>query len=185
MKKYQYLGVLLLYDAPEIILKIPDIAQIYDYNEIQEKELDAAVEELNDDIMLNTMHLRTIERWEKILNINPLDDDTEEDRRFKVKAKVNEKLPYSLRVLKRKLDTLCPSGYSMELADDRTNVLIKIALTSKKMRNTVAEMLEEMLPLNMMYSTQIMYNTWEMLESYTWGELENRTWEQLRSEVLK
>lgn len=174
-----------MYDAPEIILKIPDIAQIYDYNEIQEEELEAAVEELNDDIMLDTMHIDIIERWEKILNINPLDDDTEEDRRFKVKAKVNEKLPYSLRVLKRKLDTLCPGGYSMEISEDRTNLNVKIALTSKKMRSAIADMLEEMLPLNMLYSTQIMYNTWGMLENYTWGELESRTWEQLRSEVLE
>lgn len=174
-----------MYDAPEIILKIPDIAQIYDYNEIQEAELEAAVEELNDDIMLDTMHIDIIERWEKILNINPLDDDTEEDRRFKVKAKVNEKLPYSLRVLKRKLDTLCPGGYSMEISEDRTNLNVKIALTSKKMRSAIADMLEEMLPLNMLYSTQIMYNTWGMLENYTWGELESRTWEQLRSEVLE
>lgn len=174
-----------MYDAPEIILKIPDIAKIYDYNEIQEEELEAAVEELNDDIMLDTMHIDIIERWEKILNINPLDDDTEEDRRFKVKAKVNEKLPYSLRVLKRKLDTLCPGGYSMEISEDRTNLNVKIALTSKKMRSAIADMLEEMLPLNMLYSTQIMYNTWGMLENYTWGELESRTWEQLRSEVLE
>lgn len=174
-----------MYDAPEIILKIPDIAQIYDYNEIQEEELEAAVEELNDDIMLDTMHIDIIERWEKILNINPLDDDTEEDRRFKVKAKVNEKLPYSLRVLKRKLDTLCPGGYSMEISEDGTNLNVKIALTSKKMRSAIADMLEEMLPLNMLYSTQIMYNTWGMLENYTWGELESRTWEQLRSEVLE
>ena len=174
-----------MYDAPEIILKIPDIAQIYDYNEIQEEELEAAVEELNDDIMLDTMHIDIIERWEKILNINPLDDDTEEDRRFKVKAKVNEKLPYSIRVLKRKLDTLCPGGYSIEMPEDRTNILVKIALTSKKMRSAIADMLEEMLPLNMLYSTQIMYNAWGMLENYTWGELESRTWEQLRSEVLE
>lgn len=174
-----------MYDAPEIILKIPDIAQIYDYNEIQEEELEAAVEELNNDIMLDTMHIDIIERWEKILNINPLDDDTEEDRRFKVKAKVNEKLPYSLRVLKRKLDTLCQGGYSMEISEDRTNLNVKIALTSKKMRSAIADMLEEMLPLNMLYSTQIMYNTWGMLENYTWGELESRTWEQLRSEVLE
>lgn len=73
----------------------------------------------------------------------------------------------------------------MEISEDRTNLNVKIALTSKKMRSAIADMLEEMLPLNMLYSTQIMYNTWGMLENYTWGELESRTWEQLRSEVLE
>ena len=77
-----------MFNAPEVITMIPDIKKIYDINDTQCEQLEASVETLDKNIFLDTMDESTIERWEKILEIFPFDDDTLNDRRFRVKGKV-------------------------------------------------------------------------------------------------
>ena len=74
-----------MFNAPELILKIPDIAQIYEKNEKQEQEIDEAIEKLDRDIVIDTMSVDKVERWEQIFNITPSDTDTLNERRFRVK----------------------------------------------------------------------------------------------------
>lgn len=57
-----------------------------------------------------------IARRETMLHIVPFADDTLEDRRFKVQAMWNGKLPYTYRILVEKLDNLCgPGNYVLHL----------------------------------------------------------------------
>lgn len=58
-----------------------------------------------------------ISRLEKMLGIRPGDGDTLESRRSKVRSRWFEKLPYTMRVLRRKLAVLC-GGAGFEISDD-------------------------------------------------------------------
>lgn len=147
-----------MFETPEIIIQIPDIKQVYKAVDKQIEKLTAAVEQMEDDIFLESMGEEKIKLWEKMLAIKPFDDDTLSDRRFRVQSKVLEKLPYSYRVIIRKLTALAPNG--MEITRSDTNVTVKLAIASKKKIKDVAELLEVTLPLNMNYEVIIMFHTY-------------------------
>lgn len=174
-----------MFNAPEIITMIPDISRIYSINEKQGADLENAIEKMDKNIFLDQMDIDMIARWERMLKIVPLDDDTVEDRRFRVKAKVMEKLPYSLRVILHKLDILCPEGYVVEISLDRTEMSVKLTLRSKKMIDDVGDMMEEYLPLNMIYKVSIIWNQHQTLARFTHKQLASRTHKQIREEVFE
>lgn len=174
-----------MFDAPKIITQIPDIAQIYSINDKQAAEIEEAIERLEGNIILDTMSEENTKDWERFLKLPVQDDDTLDDRRLRVKAKNLEKLPYTYRVIISRLNILCPNGYSMEINQNRTYMVVKVALKSKKMIDAVENMLESYLPLNITLKVIIMYNTYEILQKYTYEELQKYTYKNLREEVLE
>ena len=172
------------FNAPTIITDVPDIAQIYEINEDQGDELDAAISEMDDNIFLDDMHESQIARWEKILKISPASDDTIEDRRFRVKSKALERLPFSYRVIMSKLQSLCPEGVEVAIDDDRLHMDISLALRSVKMLADVDDLMDSVLPLNMTYAIIILYNQYLIYNGiWTHGEMAAYTHEELRSNV--
>ena len=76
-----------MFNAPEIILEIPEISTLYKRNDKQAIELDEDLNAFDDNTSFEQMRESGIKRWEKIFNIIPLDDDTLEERRLRVHAK--------------------------------------------------------------------------------------------------
>ena len=175
--------MLLLFNAPEIFIKIPDIKKIYKINDSQIDELENAVAQLDNDIFFKAMSEERIARWENMLGIASLDDDTLDNRRLRINARILEKLPYSKRVLMRKLDTLAPDGYTLEISTD--TVSVKLALKSKRMIQDVLEMLENSVPLNMTLNVSIIWNQYEGVSKYTYQELSQLTYSHIREEVFE
>lgn len=171
-----------MFNTTETILNIPDIKKIYDINDRQIAELETAINQMEDDILLETMGEGKIKRWEAMLGIIPLDDDTLDNRRFRIRAKVLERLPYSKRVIIRKLDTLAPEGYTLEITAD--TIIVKLALKSKRMIADVLDMLENSTPLNMILNVSIIWNQYETVGKYTYAELSQYTYKRIREEVF-
>ena len=169
-----------MFEAPEVIIQIPDIKQIYEAVDKQMEKLRAAVDQMEDDIFLESMGEEKIKLWEQLLIIKPLDDDTLSDRRFRIQSKVLEKLPYSYRVIVRKLTALAPDG--MEITRSDENVIVKLAIASKKKIKDVAEMLEVTLPLNMNYEVIIMFHTYGFFKDrkMTYGQMKAFSYLALR-----
>ena len=118
-----------------------------------------------------------------MLGLKHLDTDTLQERRFRVQAKVLERMPYTFRVILRKLRTLCPEGLEFIADAEGQNVMVKVALASKNMREDIAGLLEDVLPLNMTYAVIILYNTYGMLNGHAHGGLGAFTHLQLREDV--
>lgn len=173
----------MLFDAPEIIRSIPDIKKIYEINANQEAMLDASVNALFDDIFLETMDETKTVRWEKMLSIIPLDTDTLSERRFRIQTRVLERMPYTYRVILRKLQTLCPGGVDWTVDTGKQLIIVRVALASKNMRADVDELLDNVLPLNMEYTLIILYNTYAMLAKHTNGNLKQFTHQQMRDDT--
>lgn len=173
----------MLFDAPEIIRSIPDIKKIYEINADQEEVLDASVNALFDDIFLETMDETKTARWEKMLSIIPLDTDTLSERRFRIQTRVLERMPYTYRVILRKLQTLCPGGVDWTVDTEKQLIIVRVALASKNMRADVDELLDNVLPLNMEYTLIILYNTYAMLAKHTNGNLKQFTHQQMRDDT--
>lgn len=176
-----------MYDllVPELIERIPDIAEIYAINDEQADELDRALESLEANIFISTMNEEKTKRWETILSLKPKDTDSLDDRRFRVRSKVLEKLPYSYRVLLRKLEALCPDGVELIVNNAEESVVVKVALKSRTMTEEVDTMLDAILPLNMTYLVIIMFNSWGMFMNRTWGQMQEMTWKIMREKVLE
>ena len=168
-----------MFNAPNILTRIPDIQRIYEINEKQEADLDAAVDQLEGNLFLDDMNAYQASRWEKILKISPLPDDTLDDRRFRVKTKVIERLPYSIRVLRQKIAQLSPEGYTIDINEDRTELSVGVSISSKKNIDSLTDMLDRMLPLNMTYSIDYIYNPWSVLANKNWGDIKDLTWERV------
>lgn len=169
-----------MFETPEIIIQIPDIKQVYKAVDKQIEKLTAAVDQMEKDIFLESMGEEKIKLWEKMLRIKPLDDDTLSDRRFRIQSKVLEKLPYSYRVVIRKLEALAPGG--MEITRTDKNITVKLAIASKKKIKDVAELLEVTLPLNMNYEVIIMFHTYGFFKErkMTYGQMKAFSYLALR-----
>jgi hypothetical protein len=125
-----------------------------------------------------------IERYEYMLGIVPKTTHSLEDRRFAVLTRMNKQLPYTMRSLKQMLENLCgKDGYSVEL--DAINYILKvrIALSQRNNYNAVCEMLDDVVPANMIIDVSLMYNQNKKFASFTHEQMKAYTHYQLRNEV--
>ena len=137
------------------------------------------------DQFIETLTDNGCKRWEKILDIKPRDTDTLQVRRFRIKARINEDLPYTWRALEKVLDTMCGKGaYAMTLYNEEYRLVILLELTVKKLFDEVEQSVKRMIPANLILDVRLRYNTWGQVKVLTWGDLKNRTWKDVKEEVL-
>ena len=173
-----------MFDAPVIVKQIPDIVKIYEINEDQIEDLDGGVDQINDDLFVDTMSDDALKHWEKIYNLTVFNDESLDDRRTKVKGKMLEKLPYSYRVILRNLNTLLPNGYTLVIDNDLESVTVKVNLTDKYLIVNVRQLLEDMVPLNMLLDVDLLYNTYNVLSQHTHTQLSAYTYQGLNDEPI-
>lgn len=134
---------------------------------------------------ISTSDIDGIKRYEKLINITAPTTDSLEDRRFRILARYNEQLPYTMRVLHNQLANLCGSnGYTVALNNNEYTLTIKVALTAKNNFNDVSNLLDRVVPANLVINLSLLYNKHEKLSTYTYEQLSAYTHEQLREEVL-
>lgn len=134
---------------------------------------------------VDTAESTGLKRWESILNITPLDTDSVEVRRMRIHAKMLEDAPYTWNSFKQMLTSLCgENGYTAELKNKEYTLVIKVALTSKKMKDEVAKMADRVVPAEIILDIDLMYNTYDLLKQITWAQATEKTYKQLRDEVL-
>ena len=177
---------------PNILEYLPDVLK--DVREIkahaaaEKPELErlwAAVDNAYNDQFLYTMTENGIKRWEKMLKISPMGTDSLEDRRFRIINRLNAQLPYTYRMLEHHLIQMCgENGYKMSYDKDTWTLTIRIALTSKKQFNEILDLVNQMIPMNIILDYTLLYNSHEVLGAYTHEQLSNYTYGALRSEVI-
>lgn len=176
----------------DLISYLPEF--LHDYKEL-EKLLEAQqpeVQVLEDDteVLKNNQFIistdeQGIKKFENMLGITALDDDLLDNRIFRVLSRWNNAIPYTVAVLKQKLETLCGAdGYLLEIYNREYRVKVRVALKSKKNYKMVGGMLKEVIPANMVIDLSLLYNQHETLNKYTHRQLAEFTHKQIRNEVL-
>lgn len=154
----------------------------------EQKQIDGLwniIYKMLDEAFVDTAEDIGLKRWETILKITPLDTDSVEVRRLRIHAKMIEDIPYTWSSFKRMLSSLCgEDGYSIELKNKEYTLVIKVALTTKQMKDEVSKMADRVVPVNMILDIDLMYNTHGILRGYTHKQLKQFTHGQLRNEVL-
>ena len=170
---------------PSILLKTYEFPLLCDTEQREFDRLNTAVGEVLDAQFVSTAGERGIERYEQIFSIVPQDTDTLDERRFRVLAKINAQLPFSVRRLRQQLETLCGAdGYELELDGDRYTLTVKVALTAKRNQQAVDELLADIVPANMVCTTSLLYNQHADLTRFTHAQLALLTHFEIREEVL-
>ena len=181
------------------MLKTVDIAQyqpdvIKDYLEFRVlaetentvlTDLWTAADGVFSDQFVETLTENGCKQWEKILKIQAMGTDTLETRRFRILSRLNENLPYTYRMLKNYLDTLCGIGnYKMTLYAKEYRLKILLELGIKKMFDDVEQAVKRMIPANILLEVAIRYNQHSAVGQYTHGQLEKWTHQTIREEVF-
>lgn len=142
------------------------------------------------DTIWNNQFIETLDeegcaRWEKMLKIRNKDTYTLPERRNKILGKMVEQRPFTMKSLKKTLTMLCGAdGYSVELTPAEYILRVRIALTSKNMYGDVKELIDKIVPANLIVDAGLMYNQHSKVGNFTYAQLATHTHEQLRSEVI-
>ena len=170
---------------PSILLKTYEFPLLCDTEQREFDRLNTATDDVLDAQFVSTAGERGIERYEQIFSIVPQDTDTLDERRFRVLAKINAQLPFSIRRLRQQLATLCgEDGYRMEIDGGRYMLTVKVALTAKRNQQAVEELLADIVPANMVCTTSLLYNQHTDLTRFTHAQLALLTHFEIREEVL-
>ncbi len=140
------------------------------------------IETSKDNMFPVTADENGLTRFEAMLQLNPQDDDTVDDRRARVLSKYNSMTVYTISGLKDMLAVLCGSDYSVDLEASKYTLKVGIGLASIKQFNIVYQMLSDVIPCNIDWTLFVIYNRWQRFETLTWGSLETETWEGLHSD---
>lgn len=176
----------------KLINYLPYVVRDYDVfkamMEAEQAEFETAWASVND--LMNNQFIATagntgLSRWEKILAITPKGTDTQEERRFRVRTRINEQLPFTFPVLRAQLATLCgPEGFSAALAVGTYLLIVRVALTAKSNLEDVKGLLERIVPANIAVDLSLLYNQHQTLARYTHKQLDAFTHDHLRNEVM-
>lgn len=90
-----------------------------------------------------------IEKFEELLNITPQITDTLDDRRYRIIAKLNAKLPYTEVQLRRILGGILGyDGFTLTVKD--LILTISLAEDNNSKLNIIIELLKEIVPMNIL-----------------------------------
>lgn len=124
------------------------------------------------------------EKWEKMIGISYLSDDTLDQRRFRILSYLNARLPYTYRQLQNILEGLCgKNGFLTYLFNNEYNLVVKLSLNNERNYNTACSMLRSIVPANLTINV-FMFNTHKILHLHPHKELHKYTHYGVRTDVL-
>jgi hypothetical protein len=175
----------LLEYLPGVLREIKEFKALATSEDPEAVTLWEELENVLDDQFVSDATLNGVKRWESILSIKPLDSDTLDERKFRILLKLNEQLPYTYRNLESQLALLCgDDGYKLILDNDNYALTVRVSLTAKKKLTELGNLLDRIIPCNIVISLLLMYNQWLTAKTKTWGGAFTYTWGQIRSEVI-
>ena len=96
-----------------------------------------------------------IRRWERILHL--VSNGDLDVRKFRILARMNEKLPYTMPILKQQLELLCGSdGYTIALNQEQYTLQVRLAFLVSEKLAAVREYLQRIKPANIL----VQYGLW-------------------------
>lgn len=162
-----------------------DIQEVYRIESVEVQVLWDLIIKIFKEQYIYTADEYGLEQWEKILELQPEPTDSADTRRFVILAALLGQRPYTMIKLRELLDTLCGEG-NYKIIEDFNNYRInfKISLGVKKQRDMVANMLKRIIPMNLIFDVDLLYNRHIDLSLFTHKELAEFTHFALNQEVL-
>ncbi len=170
---------------PEYLKEYKELEKTLKAQQPEIKKLAETVERLKNNQFITTADEEGIRKFETMLEVTALDNDTLENRKFRVLSRWNNTIPYTASVLRKRLENLCgKDGYQLEILHLESKVKVRVALTNKKNYGMVEEMLQEVIPANIWIDLSLLYNQHKTLSKFTHRQLAAYTQKEVRNEVL-
>lgn len=139
----------MLFEAPEQVRQIKEMGILYDMTDTIGQQLEHDVESVKQNLFFTTATEEKIAEYETILQLKKSSTDTLEDRRFRVKSKVFQMLPYTMRVLKRYLDSICgDNNYHINVNVENFTLTCLISEKYKRYFSDIVRLLDDIVPVN-------------------------------------
>ncbi|MBD8521790.1 putative phage tail protein [Lysinibacillus fusiformis] len=123
--------------------------------------------------------------YEKMLNIHPADNDSLETRRFRILTRYQEQAPYTEEVLIRLLNSLLGNGsYELTINKVEKTLDVKLELTIRGMFDAAKDLLERIVPQNMILTVRLRYIQHSVLRDHRHVDLKQVTHDQIRNGVI-
>lgn len=168
---------------PAVIAEVKDYQALMATEQAEIEKLWQAAHRALDNQFIESANEHSIERHELMLNIKPKVTDDLDLRKFRVLSRYNEQLPYSYNKIVERLKAICgENGVKTEL--NGLSLAVKVELTAKDKVDEVKELLNRMIPANVVVDVSLLYNQWKKVKRLKWGQVKNKTWGELRNEVL-
>lgn len=169
---------------PEFMREYREIKIICETEQMQAEKLWNTIETIWLNQFIETADDITLTRWERMLNISRGDTWTLNDRRNKVLSIITEQRPYTDKTLNIMLKSIFGEGkYQVEYIAP-LKILISVSFDSKNEIKNVEEMLDRILPANLIWKVDIFHNKNALLQNYTHEQLQSYTHEQLRDNYM-
>ncbi len=170
---------------PDFLHGYKELKVINEAEDIQFDKLDANIGVAFDNQFVVTANEYGIARFENILGITPKADETLEDRRFKVLGRLSSQLPYTETTLHQYLEALCGSdGYELEVDCENSKISVRVSLKAMNMFNDIKELVENVIPVNLLLELSQKYNRYKTFISMKYSEVAQFTFKELRERML-
>lgn len=170
---------------PLYLQEYSELAEIMNTETLEFRLLESRHNRMIDNRYIISCDEEGISRFEKILSVTPKSNDTLEDRIFRCLTKWNVSLPYNYAFLERKLRELCGTEYTIDFDIPGQTMIVKIGIAQKNQYDSVVDILEEIVPCQIVLDISLLYNQHLTLAKFTHAQLAKFTHTQLRNEVLK
>ena len=119
-------------------------------------------------------------RWERMLGIKVSNEASLDDRQFAIYTRLFQMIPYSLENIRNTLVSLLGEDKTTITADvENQTVKVVLTLSSRFKSESIKELMENIVPANMILVVDVDNTTHEDLEKYTHEQLEPYTHEQI------
>lgn len=169
---------------PEFMREYREIKLICQEEQKQMEKVWSELENIWENQFVLSADEGVVKRWESMLGIHVGDTWTLDDRKNKILSIIAERRPYTDETLDIMLKSIFGEGnYEVEYKGP-LNMLISVSFDSKNEIKNVEEMLDKILPANLMWEVDIFHNKHSLLGKYTHGQLEVYTHEQIRDNYM-
>ena len=170
---------------PEWLREFREIKELSKLQQRQSEKLWECLQSILDNNFLETLDEYGCSRWEKALKLQVKKTMSIQERRMNIVGRHLEERPFTIKKLKYMLDALCGEDkYSVKIDTNSYIVLVELSSHRKDQEQAIWELMSRVLPANMLYEVDIVYNKYSLFKNKKYGELIDKTYLQLRENVL-
>lgn len=137
---------------PDFYAPVKEYQQIMTAEEAELAELAGFINAVNDNFFVQTADEDTIASWEQLLGIAVGPDDTLEFRRVRIINRLTTNPPFTLPLLKSKLDALLgPDSYTLTMDYENYALYIQMAVENQSYAVEVAYTINQIKPAHIIY----------------------------------
>lgn len=173
--------MLLLDYVPVFVSNTKEIKVLFQLLQQEINNLKDKIEEvLSDMFVLNSSEYAT-ERYENIVGICPKLSQGLLKRQLNILSIYNEVPPFTFEKLEEMLIVLLGEN-EFKIKIDVVNFELTILLSKKSLQfqETIDNMLERVVPLNISLNYKIDWNTWRDLKAFNWNKIKSVTWLEVK-----